>query len=201
MLRCVHVRILVIALLGVVIACGDATPEDAAAPGKNEAQAAPEATEAQKEAKQKKPPRRERPLPNFEGQTLEGERLKVSSMLGKRLVVFFFNPEIKAAVAATKAVGEISKLRGKYNFDILGIATGSNRETSVSFAKDNGIDFRVLDDSSAAIARRMGLRQPMTLFGVDADGYIIFGIQQFRSHAPTARSASSWPRTGAKRSS
>ena len=104
MLRCVHVRILVIALLGVVVACGDATPEDAAAPGKNKAQAAPEPTETKKEAKQKKPPRRERPLPNFEGRTLEGERLKVSSMLGKRLVVFFFNPEIKAAIAATKAV-------------------------------------------------------------------------------------------------
>ena len=189
MLRCVHVRILVIALLGVVVACGDATPENAAAPGKNQAQAAPEATETKKEAKQKKPPRREKPLPNFEGRTLEGERLKVSSMLGKRLVVFFFNPEIKAAIAATKAVGEISKLRGKYNFDILGIATGSNRETSVSFVKDNGIDFRVLDDSSEAIVRRMGLRQPMTLLGVDADGYIIFGIQQFRSHAPDAARA------------
>jgi peroxiredoxin/nitrate/TMAO reductase-like tetraheme cytochrome c subunit len=189
MLRCVHIRILVIALLGVVIACGDATPGDAAAPAKNEAQAAPASKEPTKEAKRKKPPRRERPLPNFEGRTLEGERLKISSMLGKRLVVFFFNPEVKAATAVTKAVGEIAKLRGEYNFDILGVATGSNLATSITFAKDNGIDFKVLDDSSAAIARRMGLRQPMTLIGVDADGFIIFGIQQFRSHAPDAESA------------
>jgi peroxiredoxin/nitrate/TMAO reductase-like tetraheme cytochrome c subunit len=128
-------------------------------------------------------------LPNFSGQTLEGERLEVSSMLGKRLAVFFFNPEVKAATAATKAIGEISKLRGKYNFDILGIATGSNRETTLSFVKENGIDFKVLDDSSAAIARRMGLRQPMALIGVDADGYILFGIQHFMSRGPNAERA------------
>jgi peroxiredoxin/nitrate/TMAO reductase-like tetraheme cytochrome c subunit len=190
MLRPVHVRIFVIALLGVVVACGIATPGDAAAPGENEAQAsAPAAVESKKVAERKKQPRRERPLPNFSGRTLEGERLEVSSMLGKRLVIFFFNPEVKAATAATRAVGEISKLRGKYNFDILGIATGSDRETTVSFTKENGVDFRVLDDSSAAIARRMGLRQPMALIGVDSDGYILFGIQQFMSQAPNAERA------------
>jgi peroxiredoxin/nitrate/TMAO reductase-like tetraheme cytochrome c subunit len=185
MLRCVHDRILVIALLGLVVACGNATSGDAAAPVTSEAQAAPAAKGPKKEAK----PRRERPLPNFAGRTLEGERLEVSSMLGKRLVVYFFNPEIKAATATTKAIGKISKLRGKYNFDILGVATGSDRETALSFAKENSIDFKVLDDSSAAIARRMKLRQPMALFGVDADGYIIFGIQQLMSHAPDAERA------------
>jgi peroxiredoxin/nitrate/TMAO reductase-like tetraheme cytochrome c subunit len=190
MLRCVYVRILAIALLGVVFACGDATPGDAAASVESEARVASAAKQPKKEAKpgreakREKQPRRERPLPNFSGRTLGGERLEVSSMLGKRLVVFFFNPEIKAATPATRAIVEISKLRSQYNFDILGVAAGSNRETAVSFAKANGIDFRVLDDSSAAIARRMGLRQPMSLLGVDADGYIIFGIQQFMSHAP-----------------
>jgi peroxiredoxin/nitrate/TMAO reductase-like tetraheme cytochrome c subunit len=189
MLRCVHIRLLAIALLVVILACGEDAPGDSAAPVKNDAQAAPAAKDLQKETQHKKQPRRERPLPNFSGQTLEGERLEISSMLGKRLVVFFFNPEIKIATAATRAIVEISKLRSKHNFDILGVATGSNRETAVSFAKNNGVDFRVLDDSSAAIAQRMGLRQPMFLLGVDADGYIIFGIQQFMSQAPDPESA------------
>jgi hypothetical protein len=84
----------------VVVASGNATPGDAAAPGVNEAQAAaPAAVESKKEAKRKKQPRRERPLPNFSGRTLEGERLEVSSMLGKRLVIFF-SPEVKAEGAA-----------------------------------------------------------------------------------------------------
>jgi peroxiredoxin/nitrate/TMAO reductase-like tetraheme cytochrome c subunit len=189
MLPCVQIRIFAIALLGALVACGEATPGDAAAPDKGEAQAAPKARASKEAEKSKAPPRRERPLPNFAGRTLEGERLAISSMLGKRLVVFFFNPEVKAAAPAVKAIGEISKLRGRYNFDILGVATGSNRETTVSFAKENGIDFSVLDDSSAAIARRMGLRQPMALIGVDAEGYIIFAIQQFMSHAPDAERA------------
>ena len=100
MLRPVHARICVIALLGVVVASGNATPGDAAAPGVDEAQAAaPAAVESKKEAKRKKQPRRERPLPNFSGRTLEGERLEVSSMLGKRLAIFF-SPEVKAEGAA-----------------------------------------------------------------------------------------------------
>jgi peroxiredoxin/nitrate/TMAO reductase-like tetraheme cytochrome c subunit len=191
MLRSVQIRIFAVALLGAVIACGDATPGDAAAPdngGDVVASAAGQSKEAAKpgaKAKSKKPKRRgERPLPNFSGRTLEGEPLAISSMLGKRLVVFFFNPEVKAATPAVKAVGEIAKLRGKYNFDILGVATGSERAKVVSFAKKNGIDFSALEDSSAAIARRMGLRQPMAVIGIDAEGVIIFGIQQLMSHAP-----------------
>ncbi len=190
MLRCVHARILVTALFGAILACGDATPDDAVSPVAKAARAAePAAGEAKKAAKRATRTRRERPLPNFGGQTLEGERLEVSSMLGKRLVIFFFNPEVKGASPTAKAIREVSKLRGKHNFDILGIATGSNRATAVAFAKDHGIDFSVLDDSSAAIARRMGLRQPMLLLGVDADGYVIFGIQQFAPNAPDAERA------------
>jgi hypothetical protein len=57
MLRSVHAQIFVIALFAVVVACGNATPGDAAAPGKNEAQAAAPATkESKKEAKRKKQP-------------------------------------------------------------------------------------------------------------------------------------------------
>jgi len=189
MLRSVQARILAIALLGVIIACGDAKQGDAAPPvAKDAPAAAPAAKQPAKNAK-KKQPRRESPLPNFEGRTLAGERLQVSSMLGKRLVIFFFNPEVKAAKPTIEAINAIAKLRGKYNFDILGVATGSNHDTAVAFAKDNGIDFRVIDDSSATIARRIGLRQPLTLLGVDADGYVVFGIQQFASHAPDAEKA------------
>jgi len=190
MLRSVCIRILSIVLLGTLVACGNAAPGDAAAAGSDGTRVASAADHSAKAAgaapaaKAKTRSRRERPLPNFSGRTLEGESLEVSSMLGKRLVIFFFNPEVKDATPATQAVRAISNLRGKYNFEILGVATGSNRETIVAFAKKNDIDFKVLDDSSAAIARRIGLRQPMTLIGTDADGYVTFGIQQFMTHAP-----------------
>jgi len=183
-------RILSIALLGMLIACGDAAPGDAAAAANDSAPAAParehsaNGAAAASNTKARASTRRERPLPNFSGRTLDGETLEVSSMLGKRLLLFFFNPEVKDATPAAKAVREISKLRGKYNFDILGVATGSNRATVAAFAKKNDIDFKLIDDSSAAIAQRIGLRQPMALIGTDADGYLTFGIQQFMSQAP-----------------
>ena len=68
MLRAVQIRIFAMALLGAIIACSDATPGDAAAPGSDSdvvASAAEQPKQASKsgsEVKPKTPPRRERPL-------------------------------------------------------------------------------------------------------------------------------------------
>ncbi|HXV35886.1 MAG TPA: multiheme c-type cytochrome [Myxococcota bacterium] len=192
-------KLLAIAVLGALIACGDAAPGDAAAPAERDAApaepsqaAAPDSSphRAAKPAEKRAiRPRNERPLPNFSGQTLDGKPLGVSSLLGKRLLIYFFNPEVPAAPDATRAVVAVSKFRGKHNFEILGVATGSSRETAQAFAQKHAIDFSVLDDSSAAIAQRIGLRQPMTILGVDADGYVTFGIQHFTTHAPDPEQA------------
>ncbi len=91
--------------------------------------------------------RREKPLPSFSGFTLDNERLDVSSLLGKRSLLFFFNPEVPEAAPAAAAVAEISKLRGKHNFEVVGVATGSDRKTAVAFVEEHNIDYRVIDDS------------------------------------------------------
>ena len=44
--------------------------------------------------------RKERPLPLFSGWTLEDKRLSVRDLLGKRLLLFFFNPEVASANSA-----------------------------------------------------------------------------------------------------
>ena len=114
MLRCVRIRVLALAALWVFVACGDANPQGAAPAGKRGGQ--PQDVAAAEQPKPQKKTRREQPLPSFSGWTLDNERLDASSLLGKRLLLFFFNPEVKEAPTATKAVGEISKLRGKHNF-------------------------------------------------------------------------------------
>ncbi|MGE4606301.1 MAG: redoxin domain-containing protein, partial [Myxococcota bacterium] len=134
------------------------------------------AAKAQKEAKTK---RTDKPLPAFSGFTLEGERLSISSLIGKRLLLFFFNPEVPDAAIAADAVARVSNLRGKQNFQIVGIATGSTHQTAVAFAKEHGIDYPVLDDSRASIANRIGLRQPLALIGVDSEGYVIFAVSTY----------------------
>ena len=122
---------------------------------------------------------RGRPLPAFSGWTLDDERLEISSLIGKRLVVTFFNPEMENAVAVTRALNAIAPLRRKHNFEIVGIATGAERKAALAFARRERIAFPVIDDSSANLARRFGLRVPSGMLGVDTEGYVIFGYSEF----------------------
>ncbi len=120
--------------------------------------------------------REERPLPAFSGWTLGGERLAISDLLGKRVLLYFFNPEVDEAISTTQAVRAVSPLRGKHNFEIVGVAVGSSRETARRFADERGIDFPVIDDSQASISQRLNLRAPVALLGVDGEGYVRFGM-------------------------
>jgi peroxiredoxin len=130
--------------------------------------------------------RKDRPLPAFGGRTLEGGRLEVSSLLGRRLLIFFFNPELKESGVVAKAVAQIARERGEQNFGILGIAMAATPERARSFVQEHAIDYPVIDDSSARIAGRLGLRTPIAMLGVDAEGYVNFGLAQFATEAPKA---------------
>jgi hypothetical protein len=121
-------------LLCLAVAC--AAPSDAprGAEGGTAAAASPspvEAVPAKSEPEAASRPRG-RPLPAFSGWTLDDERLEISSLIGKRLVVTFFNPEVENAVTVTRALNAIAPLRGKHNFEIVGIATGAQRKAGAS---------------------------------------------------------------------
>ena len=152
-------------------ACGDADSREQPRP-------APRAETAEKNSSPAAAPARrsEQPLPAFSGTTLTGRRVKVADFLGRRLLVFFFNPEAPGARSSADALVGLQSQRLKQNFEILGIATASTREGSSSFVESHGIEFPVIDDSSGRILRRFGLRAPVTLLGVDGDGYVIFGM-------------------------
>jgi peroxiredoxin len=189
-----HLRAIIAALtIAGLLAClacqrgerGDA-PGAGATPANAEPAASP-AAEPQREASHDghdHAERNDRPLPAFGGLTLDDERLEISKLIGKRLLLFFFNPEVPEAAVAATAVGRVSKLRARQNFEIVGIAIGSNREAARSFASVHGIDYRVIDDSSAAIANLLGLQLPVAMIGVDAAGYVVFGLAQFAVDAP-----------------
>jgi peroxiredoxin len=132
------------------------------------------------------PKRSGRPLPAFGGWTLDDQRLEVSSFLGRRLVMLFFNPDTRDAEVAVRAVSSVAEQRAKHNFEIVGVAMGSSRNKAREFAQRLGIAFPVIDDSSAAIAGRLGLQAPVALLGVDAEGYVSFGLPEFSSTDPSA---------------
>ncbi len=193
MLRLVRVGTLALALATAAgIACGGAEDESTVAGGPADGRGAdaPEAAPAGAEtAASSSPPtaptpptrpqRKERPLPAFSGWTLDQQRLSISSLIGKRLLIYFFDANHVGAPVVTHSVMSVSALRGKHNFEILGVSRSATREQAADFAGEHGIDFPVLDDSSGAIARRLGMKSPMALVGVDAEGYVTFGVLQF----------------------
>ncbi|MBW2291142.1 MAG: redoxin domain-containing protein [Deltaproteobacteria bacterium] len=126
----------------------------------------------------------ERPLQAFSGTGLDGERLTISQFIGKRLTLFFFNPEVDEADFTADAVSRIAKFTASNNFNLVGVALGSTRSKAKEFAKEKGFDFPVFDDSTGRIAGQLGLRNPVGIYGFDDEGYLDFGIGYFAKEVP-----------------
>ena len=142
--------LLLCAALSSSIACG---PEPASAPpGAETVASANKPTRAtEKSASTPVAARKERPLPAFGGYTLDGKQLDSSSLIGKRTLLFFFNPEVSEARTVASAIASIAALRDRHNFAVAGVAVGSNGDTARKFASEVGLDFPIIDDSSGRI--------------------------------------------------
>jgi peroxiredoxin len=126
----------------------------------------------------------ERPLQSFSGTGLDGASLTITDFIGKRLTIFFFNPEVPEAAFAAVAVARISAYQGKNNFNIVGVAIRSKRFTAKAFAEGKGLDFPIFDDSNGRIAAKLGLQSPVGIYGFDDESYFEFGIGYFNKDAP-----------------
>jgi peroxiredoxin len=117
--------------------------------------------------------RSERPLPAFEGATLDGGRLSIAQLLGRRLLVLFVDaggPDAAPIVAAARAV---APARGASHFEILMIAAGTDELALRAL----GADFPVLRDPQGAYSAQLGLRGASAALLVDAEGYVVRGTQ------------------------
>jgi peroxiredoxin len=171
--RWTYVAIALLAAFG----CGADESSDGSAQAAPKSEAEPAATSTPA------PRRNERPLPAFGGWTLDDQRLEISSLLGKRALVYFFNPEVTSNDPVTRALVEVGKQAAEENFQIVGVSIGSNRDTTKRYVERFGFGFPVIDDSSARIAGQFGLRTPVALLGVDAEGYVTFGMTSFPTDA------------------
>ena len=172
------------AALCLSIACGD----DAGPDGQIFDSATPPAPPptAKPDPATKPAGRTQRPLPSFEGTTLQGRHLAVSSLVGKRLLLFFFNPEAPDSAPVAEAIAAIADLGDRYNFQLAGIAIGSSGDQARRFASDAGLDFPIIDDSSGRIRNRLRVPARALLIGVDAEGYMSFVNSSFPTNAPDA---------------
>jgi predicted CXXCH cytochrome family protein len=115
------------------------------------------------------PQRSERPLPAFEGQTLDGRHLAVSELLGRRLLLLFVAAGQAEAAPLLEAAGAIAPERSANNFEILAVAQGGD------LTGLRGLPFPVLRDPGGAIASQLRLATPAAALLVDAEGYVVQG--------------------------
>jgi peroxiredoxin len=125
--------------------------------------------------------RRERPLPAYEGYGLDGKPISVTQLIGKRLLLFFFDPEAGEARTVGGAVASVATERAGHNFDILGVATRGSRDTASSFVEELGVEISVLYDTGVGLASLLNIRAPAALVVADASGYLINGSSSFPS--------------------
>ena len=118
----------------------------------------------------------ERPLPAFDGTTLDGKHFDASSLLGRRALLFLFNPAVREAEPAAQAVARIARLGAEQNFEVVGVALAGGAASARDFAKRMGLDFPIVDDDAGRVAERIGLRAPVVMIGTDSRGNVTFAM-------------------------
>ena len=121
----------------------------------------------------------ERPLPGFDGLSLDNQSVSISDYIGKRLLLVFFNPEVTEARPVVEAVQAISGLRTSHNFEVVGVSVGSTRSKSRVFRDEHHLDFPIIDDSLGRITQRLGLQTSVTIVAADAEGYMFWCVSHF----------------------
>ena len=134
-------------------------------------------------------PRRERPLPAYQGYGIDGKPISVSQLIGKRLLLFLFDPSVAQAPMVGRAVAGAAAERTRHNFDIVGVATSGSRDTVRSFVEELGLEIPVLHDTGAGLATLLNIRAPVALLVADANGYLTSGSSSFANEGenPSAR--------------
>jgi peroxiredoxin len=146
--------------------------------------AAPEAAAAAPVATPAADQRRTRPLPAFEGRDLDGVPWRTADWLGKRTVVFGFDPAQPASTTVARALAGVAAERGPQNFEIVGVATSASAEAPRNLLTLERLPVRTLLDPSAELAQRVGLRQPVWLLITDPEGNLVFGEEYFPEEGP-----------------
>jgi peroxiredoxin len=121
----------------------------------------------------------ERPVPAFEGTTIAGTKISMSDLLGSRVVLFFVDPSVKDSAPVAQGVNRLAAISGDHNFRIIGIGIGSDASELGRFAKEQGLTFPVINDSRGEVKGQLRLQAPIAVLGVDADGYMTFGMGRF----------------------
>jgi peroxiredoxin len=176
-------RSAVVLVFTLIAGCPSDPPSTAAAPDAGAAQAAPapQATPAAAPASE----RRGVPVPAYTGKALDGTPLSIAQFLGRRTLIWGFNPELPGARSIASALAAIARERISGNFQLVGFSQGSSAATTTAFLAAAGLDMPTFLDESGEFATKI-YRQPPPLwaFLVDADGNVIAETTYFQTDLP-----------------
>ena len=120
-----------------------------------------------------------KPASDFTLKTHDGKSLTLSKLKGKRgaVLVFFATwcPPCMAEVPQVKKF--VNAARGK-NVLVYGVNIRQPERVVLKFVRDRTVNYRILLDRDAKVARAYGIRGIPTILGIDADG-----IVRHRAHA------------------
>jgi peroxiredoxin len=128
--------------------------------------------------------RRARPLPAFEGRDLDGTPWRTAELIGKRAVVFGFEPSAPAAAIVARALAGVAAERGAANFEIVGVAAGADAAAARALLAKERLEIRSFADAAGDLGRRVGVRQPVWLLVTDAAGQLLYGQEYFPAEGP-----------------
>ncbi len=169
-----------IALLALAwLACSDA-PRDAVPRAESD-------SGANQKASSEPVARRGPPLPAFEGATLDGQPLSLGSLLGKRLILFGFNPDREESRHLAAAMSAVASERAAHNFEIVAVAAAESPSAARSFLEAHGIDGPALYDPSGTLAGRLRIPNPVFLVFADAEGSILNQLSGFSAEPESAQ--------------
>ncbi len=95
--------------------------------------------------------------PEFEATDSRGEKLRLSSLRGKKVVLYFFPKAFTAGCTIeTRKFGEIAPELAARGVQVVGIS-GDSAETQARFAESCGAGFPIVSDPGHAIARSYGV--------------------------------------------
>jgi peroxiredoxin len=124
-------------------------------------------------------------VPAYSGKALDGTPLSIAQFLGRRTLIWGFNPELPGARMIASALAAIAPERVSANFQIVGFSQGSSAATTTAFLKDAGLDFPTFLDDTGGFATKI-YRQALPLWAilVDADGNMIAEMNYFPTDVP-----------------
>ncbi|HEY6304011.1 MAG TPA: TlpA disulfide reductase family protein [Terriglobales bacterium] len=119
--------------------------------------------------------------PDFELQTLDGKKIKLSDLRGKAVLLNFWATYCGPCKIEMPWFVELQKEYGPQGFQIVGVAMDdASTEDIAKFAKEMGVNYPILLGTESVGQSYGGVNALPTTFFVDRDGKIIareFGLQ------------------------